>query len=83
MFMPKRTPSARAKTKGHIIRARAPDELRRALEVWANAQNVTVSDFLREAAEHYLAHLDAGGGRLTRHPDGRKSLGTPPSPGQN
>jgi len=71
----KRAPSR--PVKGRIIRARAPAELLRALEVWAKANGVTLSDFLREAAEHYLAHLDGGGGRLTRNPDGRKSLGRP------
>lgn len=66
-------------SKDKTIRARAPKELADRIHVWAEAQGTNDSEFLREAMEHYLAHLDGGGYRLTRRPPPATTKPKPPA----
>lgn len=51
-----------------VIRARCQNELKERVVGFAEANNVTESDFVREAVEQYLAHLESGGQRHMVNP---------------
>lgn len=51
-----------------VIRARCETELKERVKEFSKANKLTESDFVREAVEQYLAHIERGGGRYLVNP---------------
>lgn len=62
--MPKRSPRRHVpEPPDKVIRVRCPEDLKYRMTELARLNGLDLSKFIREASEHYLEHLTAGGDR--------------------